>query len=1773
MERKGITRILTGMLFLSPLISDAWRYGTYTKEFRGNWPLTEDAKKLKVEGTEELVFKDYKTEEDVLEGVASEELDNAGFQAIKPDTYDEGKEYWKMKDISAEMLKPFDSKAEEAFAKGPTYECMRNPMVCISRDKDPQKCVKKVHFYDLTDTSGTPSAFQTVRYFKSDEEDADPPETFKEDDNQFYALLAPTLYCSIDYSKVIPVMDGTPEAFYEGGEFPEDKKTQRETQCFNVRGDAQLFIDFGTTKETWAEAGDEPIQVHCAMIVYQMPKDPKDGKKWWLHTGPAIFGPEQEALKPANGAVIARKYTAIIEQMNGVEILTAENATKLETSAVALGLGNDRVGFLSDCGSTFYDEGEGKSCDHSTVYDYHNIEVTAEHGATIRTRVFVTEEGHKIAFDTFHVILPHATGWALQQQMFMNGDRLALNDAGKELAAVVGDLEAIQKRANETKDISVPEKFGFAIKCVEKFRNGEKISFDEVSDTGGGGEGAGGTGSGSSGSTGGGGDEDKSFEDQVKDVLAKFLATDAKAKPKEGMSFEDAAKAIGLDDCKSMSDVMNKVKDVNGPLKEDPMTHLVPPRKISREIEEQLIAYVNCKVQLAKYETEMNDIKKNSALSGLQKNLKKLGLTVAEPKKKKKDDDKKEEQIWTEDELPGKYAALKKECDEFLENLPDSKFKTAALTVAWGSKHKEMGPGGEVDVPDNLEALLKDKADAKALYDGDFKKHFELYNECCSEMYEVTTIIDGKIKVPFPTDGTKSTQQWMLEKIQHKLQEIRKLLGIAGEEKKDDEKKDKEALIAKLREDITNLQNEVNDELSEIQGLTDNWTQAEKDILAAEKVKGDVGNQLKAKLYKLYHEAIKAAETAKDTNVGEAQKKLDEAKQYYGAIQALIKDVKEGGCDLTKLTGAWENKEWAKEDIEAGIKAVKVALSALCGTIPEVKKVLDSGEAEAGSKAMDRGKICALLDQLQAIKEEKHRALLEACFNAFERLISAQMTKNNAKYTPEEKKKKMKIKLGAAQIAFQLVISGGSNPDKLPDELKPLQDKLQKIYNDLAAKTVTLDEGTKKLEEDGMIPTEKQKDLGTLKEQIKTNKLNLLTLKILIRGMSAKNSGDGKVCGIVVGDDEGKKEFQGNTEGAQTILKDLQTASEEVKKEEIKKSIEAAKKEMEDFANDLKDYEDFAKVLGEINWESDDVDGQIATQAGENKELEAQLKLYQQYLAALKSAEEKKDTHDEAQKELDKAKQHLTDLRNQLVASYFPKGNSEWTGNQPTDYENLIKWYQEKVEWLSAIEEKARDTWGDSPSKDYESALTQAKTDLQKCRKGIVELSKATQTEFGGLHSGGKCKETNALQSTAWHSIEALEFTIPLSNEQNEEKETFGNNCAGLKQQMQALTGQVSAWYNEDPTKRSKDVIKELETTFKKEISSIEKCLQDEMNGFNYEYKRDGSVHPKLKWRSSTISLKKHLENAQTALDSARQAFESAKKAAGASPEIKEQYNKCNELYTELMTQQSEFASKITSITIDESWSDKTAMEAKKSEAEKALNEYNIKLTGLQTALTAALGEELSDAEKKAALTNVKQELEKAQKELNENINKTVSDFEGAVTEAQKKAQEAAKIAKIPQELAVKNKEIGQKVGRGTQKLNSASWTQFGKVDKAVRKLVDIILNNPSKSLNELIQEENSKIVPAYEDVCKEYDKLQELSPAVSSSQSHSGSHQQSPQTSQTSSYSKMKQSSVSAPTSPSRGRGKVAPGRYTLRESEAVRTGKRKSIHDLSPKRPSRRR
>lgn len=2083
MERKGITRILTGMLFLSPLISDAWRYGTYTKEFRGNWPLNTDNK-----DTEDIKFAEGKVPEDVLEGVASSELNNAGFQAIKPDTYDEAREYWKMKEISAEMLKPFGEDADAALAKGPTYECMRNPMVCISKDKDPKECVKKVHFYDLTDT-GSYSAFQTIKFDDKGEADLN--------DDQFYALLAPTLYCSMDYSKVVPVDDGKPAAFYEGGEFPEDNKTQRETQCFNVRGDAQLFIDFGTKAETWTEAGDAPIQVHCSMIVYQMPKDTKDGKKWWLHTGPAIFGPELDTLKPDAGDCIPRQYTAIIEQMNGVEILTAGNATKLETSAVAYGLGNDRVGFLSDCSSTFYDAEKGGSCDHSTDYNYHNIEVTAAHGGTVRTRVLSTDkDGKQIAFDTLHVILPHPTGLALQEKV-VNPARLALNDAGKELAAVVGDLEAIQKRANETKDISVPEKFGSAIDLVEKFWKGEKFSFGDVpgddekkdeekkddkkKDDGG---------------------EGKSFEELVNDALAKFR--------KETAGFEDAAKAIGLDTLKNGADVNKKVQEINGPEK-DKFNKPIP-RKISKEIEEKLAAYADCNSQLEKYQKAPMPMLQDAARNNLQKNLKKLGLTVAEPKKKKKDDDKKEEQIWTETELPGKYAAIKKEYDEFLKNLPDSKFKTAALTVAWGSTHKEMGPGGEVDVPDNLEDLLKDKADAKALYDGDFKKHFELYNDCRVSMCDVTLIIDGKMKIPFPASG-KSTQQIMLENIQSKLQELRKLLVIAGEEKKDEEKKEekkehhedgedkhtppfgidfpgkidvggdaelqninsqllilfnsnaelkaaagkidwtkadanekidtltgdgisdaikeqlraylsifskinqcksdpfvkvvnlaglqtdvstfivanykletvlgskkdwrpeeipmgmqkisiglsliesdnetneynafakaaaevnkdetsfinliekqtedlqkqlkaytatyhclfktqgdynkntlKEALfnlgvaqvcwnrlnmfldgkepviaaldgdaktaqdnykvtaggynttlqdiinqakaltgeldrkkfnealyncwnqytaytamidamtptnvdgprdirkaieyygtdlkdkylvelqnafnalkaahdelIVKLATDIKNLQSEVDGKLGDIKALAD-WTQAEKDILSA--LKDDVGKQLKAKLYKFYHDAITAAEATKDTNIAEAQKKLKQAHQYYDAIQALLNS----GCDFTKLAGALENNKLEKDDVGKSIKAVAAALDALhsivslisaefasifedCGTLIKIETILNDDELYG------KDKIVPCVEQMQTVFESKkslpddQREILETYIVAVERLISAQYTEKVEGKEEGADPQKLSVtrqrKLGLSQNALLQFI----NPDAIAKN--PLAENQKTKQSEFQNKYKAVDDSISKLREKA---GEKETWTPVFKQRFVTAMSTRYALEVLSKGMTPTNSGKENLYGMIKQGDRLSELLTSQISATENQLNQDQA-------NKLKNDIEAANKEKEDFANDLKDYEDFKKIFGEINWESDDVAGQIATQAGENKELEAQLKLYQQYLAALKEAEEKRETNPgEAQTALESAKKHLADLKKQLEESNLPKGNPDWTEGQAKDYENLIKWYQRKVEWISAIEKKAREVWGDSPIEDYTTKLDKPKEDLQKYREGIAALSKATQAEFGGQYSGGKCQTTYALSEAASKSIRALESTIPLSDEQNKWTKDFRNNCENLEKQMKELQDQVNKWYNEDTEHRSAGVIQIQTKAFNDQIMPIRSRLED-MNGFSYEYVKTGK-HPLLSWKFEYCPLDSLCDQAQTALDQAKEAFEAAKKAAGASQEIKEQYNKCNALYTELMTKQNELKAKIINIVIDESWSDKTAMEAKKSEAEKALNEYNKKLTGLQTALNSALNE----SDQKAALTNVKQELENAQKELNDSINKTVSDFEGAVTEAQKKAQEAAEKAQIPQKLITVGGKLFSKLEPVVKKFNSTPWNQYLKVLSIYNEIHKKLLSNPSKSVNDWIQDDD--FYSKCQELKREIEALKELTtPAPSSSQSHSGSHQQSPQTSQTSSYSKMNQSNVSAPTSPSRGRGKVAPGRYTLRESQAVLSGKRKSIREVSPKRLSR--
>lgn len=1974
MERKGITRILTGMLFLSPLISDAWRYGTYIKEFRGNWPKNTDYK-----GDVVVTFTDSKAPEDVLEGVASEELNNAGFQKIKDYTHDKDKEYWKVKDISLEMLKQFGLSKAKALAKGPTYECMRNPMVlCIPKDKKFEECVKKVYFYDPTDT-GT-SAFQTVKYTKHEKEDADPPEEFVEYDYQFYALLAPTLYCSMDYSKIVPVDDGKPEAFYEEGEF-DDTKTKRETQCFNVRGDAQLFIDFGTKEEKWTEAGDAPIQVHCAMIVYQMPKDPQDGKKWWLHTGPAIFGPELDTLKPDVGDCIPRQYTAIIEQMNGVEILTAGNATKLETSAVAFGLGEDpndghpRIGFLSDYCSTI--DGE----DNSANYDYHNIEVTAEHGATIRTRVLSKDkDGNNIAFDTFHVILPHATGLALQKEMFMNTDRLALNKPEDELAAVVDVLKAV-------KDISVPEKFGFAIKCVEKFRDSGIFSFDDVpgddekkdeekkddkkKDDGG---------------------EDKSFEDQVKDALAKFR--------KETAGFEDAAAKIKLDTIKSVDALKTNVEDVNK----------AALNIISDDMQGKLEAYVSCQVLLKGYLDATEEMLKGVKLKNLQKNLGKLGIEKIEPKKtakphkENKKNKKKEEKIWTEAELPGKYAAIKTEYDEFLNNIPDPNFKAEAQKIDW-----KVTVGGTLESLDDLRKKAETTAEGKEAVKVDvekFQKKFDAYYNCYISMF----FVENTPPEPVPpkdakVEPAKTAKQNNLEQLQKNLNALKKLLGIAVTDDTDDDEEehhedteehhddakmkmvfgsnhewskedinknaelvfnelnriradgkykdlkdaidrvvpaedkaenlftvvnflgseelkkqlkafyagwyllnevrnyaekdnvndacgnlgtaqvalhvlqvslneikadasltgenlakqteyrtklddynkaikaleDDEALktipdtlteewkafngaiykckcqttvlkllidgmnvgnmgglynicaqidtytngiidpdkgdktylqaaqdaLAALKQayqdlidgiaaDITNLQTEVNGKLGEIKDLVADWTQAEKDILAT--LGNDVGNQLKAKLYKLYHEAIKAAETAKDTNVGEAQKKLDEAKQYYGAIQALIKDVKDGSCDFRLLTGAWATNnpvtgtEWTTNDVYAGIKAVAAAWDALLVLVPEIQHVFTgkdkavkigdilNGDPSKGVAGIlpYATKVFAILNR-KDLKPERRKIVL-TCSVGVERLIDAKFRTQKDGENPDAFLMTLRRKLGLSQNALLQLI----NPDAITNN--PLKGGQIDHQNKFKDKYKAFDK-----EIGGLMSK-----AGSMKDwkQALTQKFisamrTRYALEVLSAGMTEKNSGQ-------------KNDYSMVAQGY--ALSDLLTSQMNAVKtqlnqdqaDKLQANIEAAKKEMEDFANDLKDYEDFAKVFGEINWDGDNVAEKITAQAGGNDELKKQLELYQQYLAALKSAEEKKDTPDEAQKELDKAKQHLTDLKNQLAASYFPKGNpnGDWTPKQTEYYDAERKYYENQLKEIAKIKEASATAKASSLlATSYDDKLRQTEELLESFRKLLVQLGHMDSNAFGASKDQGQWKVVSD-NKPGLDPTQPLKKEFLLNNEQKKEIETFKAKSTQLRNDMQTLKDEIAKWI-EEGNKRSVD-IKANGQTFNNNLKTVDRHFEDV---YNYE-----NIYQNFK-----SAIESCQTEAQTALDSARQAFESAQKAAGLSKEIQDQYNECNALHIELMTKQSELASKIAKIVIDESWAGKDEVKTKQEEAKKALDEYNTRLTELQTALNSALDE----SDQKAALTKVKQDLENAQKELNENINKAINDFEADVSEAKEKAQKAAERAQIPQELAEKNKNLQKKLQKLISKLRDDIGKQYSIVISITLDIYIRIFSDPTKSVQDWLQDQQffalcKRFNEEYGKLCDKIGELKELTvPAPSSSQSHSNSQQQSPQTS---SSSKKNQTSVSAPTSPSRGRGKVAPGRYTLRESQAVLSGKRQSIHEISPRRPS---
>lgn len=1929
MERKGITRILTGMLFLSPLISDAWNNGIGTIEYRGNYT------GLKKAGEDDFItFPKDKEPTDELFRIDSMGLDNEKIKKIGDSTVFlyEGipakgnKDRWYMvgQDLKRE---DFDTEVNEYFhGTLNVYAFMTNPMVYIPCKKDPKPCIKQVRFLDPLATT-----FQVTKSWDDYGFDID---------DKFCALLAPTLYCEVPRAMISLSDDEMPEVFdgfYPEGKLPEDTKKKRETKCFNIRGNAQLFIDFGEQEEDFPTVGK--VSARRSVIIYRMPTaDLATSAIWGLHTGPAIFAPELDDLNKTT----KRNYSFWAPQMDGVKRRADDKQEAFE--AVAFNVYGSEVAFPTDFDCTYGGVTHKKEGDNPDP-GFPGIEVTAEHGATVRTRVLSTDkDGNNIAFDTLHVILPHAAGLVLQNEMFMNPDRLALNAAEQELEAIVASLKAVK----DTPDISVPEKFGSAIDLVEKFWKGEKISFGDGPDFGGGGGGGDEDTGGGGGGTGGGG-EDKPFEDLVNDALAKFR--------KDTAGFEEAATKIKLDTIKSVDALKTNVANVNN----------AAPNTISDDMQKKLEAYLLCKSQLEDYGSAA-EMFKSTKQGQVKSKLKELGLTVAEPKKTATPhkDDKKKDVVWTETELPGKYAAIKAEYDGFLNSLPDSEFKTAALTVAWGSTHKENGPFGDVDVPVNLDDLLKDKDDAKALYGGAFKQHFDLYNECRSDMYDITPIIEGKMKIPFPAKG-KSTQQIMLENIQSKLQELKKLLGIAGddeEEKHEDTEKHHDtkmemvfgsgkadwteeeinkgaeqvfneldriqkkneytdlrnaidqvvngkenlfavidslgtgdlkketlkkqlkaffagwnclqevktyvtksnvnaacgnlgtaqvalhvlqvslneikadaslegenlakqtdyrtqlgkywddikalkdgpalktipdtlpawaafndaiyvckcqvtslelliegmnadnmkdpnnicaqiknyidgkidednrldtddpnetyisraqkafnaltaahqALIYNLRNEIINLQGLVQDavQASGFKGKFDSITWNDAENVKAAMNAAAVNEQLVIKLYKHYHDAITAAEAVKDTNVGEAKTKLEEANQYYGAIQALIKDVKDGGCDFRLLTGAWAinpvtSKAWTQEDIEAGIKAVTAALTALCGTIPEVKTVLDSGEAGAGGKAMDQKKICALLDQLQAIKEEKHRALLEACFVAFERLISAQMTKNNTKYDPEDEKKKMQLKLGAAQVAFQLVINGGSNPDELPPELKPLQDKLQELYNDLKKKTGDLEQAMGKLLKDGMIPEDKQKDLDALKAQIKTNKMNLLTLKILIRGISVKNSGDGKVCGIVVGDEESKKQFQGNTEGAEKVVQQLQEASEKAKKEKLQKDIEAANTERATFESNLKDYEDFAKVFGEINWDGDDVAGQITTQAGGNDELKKQLELYQQYLTAFKSAADKKDAPDEAQEELDKAKQHLTDLKNQLAASYFPKGNpnGDWTQEQIKYYDAERKYYENQLKEIAEIKEasvaaRARSLLAES----YDEKLKQTEGLLKSFRQLLVQLGHMDSSAFGASKDQGQWKVVSG-KKPGLDPTKPLKKEFLLNDEQKTEIDFFKEKSKKLRNDMQALKAEIEKWIKED-SKRSVD-IQAFEKTLDGKLKTVDGHFDDV---YNYE-----NIYQNFKSAIESCQTK-----AQTALNQARQAFESAQKAEGASQEIKDQYNKCNALYTELMTKQSELASKIAKIVIDESWAGKDEVKTKQEEAEKALNEYNTRLASLQTALNSALNE----SDQKAALTKAMQDLGNAKKELNENINKTVSDFEGAVTEAKKKAQEAAEKAQIPQKLIAVGGKLFGKLEPVVKKFNSAPWSQYLKVFSIYNEMYNMLLSAPTRSVNDWIKDEN--FYAKYLELKQEIDALKELTaPVSSSSQTHSSSSTSSSYqtSSQTSSRSRMSSS------------------------------------------------
>ncbi|UPA28142.1 MAG: hypothetical protein LW808_002435 [Verrucomicrobiota bacterium] len=442
MDKKGITKILTGMLFLSPLVSEAWKYSTYVEELRGKWKFTKNVKDWSDNPIDE-----GKEEKDVYEGSRSVVISKPNTFAIFADIdgkFKNDHQMWLAETSNEDgaqgkgVIKNGNSKT---VSNGTRFTYYKHPTIYISKG-NPKDCSMEAAFYDRIPTIKSGEQNVSVLFELKALKDGKGSQSVKIPTAPlFFPLSTKGKVGDVPMSKQI--FDAATKKTFED---------RAKEPCLDFSNTPIIHIDLGLGKATY---NGEEIDAQRFMEFYMLPAEVS---KWYFHPAMALhragllqeeFSPVEYTFSISNDMTPdgIKTWPSSVDGMKGLVIddtLTSINCKAWALSKVSCA-GNEVMTVASAPRTKYFKDGTEAETDQLV-----GVEIQPD-GDILRAAVFYKMGGTTKAFTAIYGFLPYDPAMAMIQKMCTG----ALPDGGKkftELETYSEEMKAVAQILNELKD-------------------------------------------------------------------------------------------------------------------------------------------------------------------------------------------------------------------------------------------------------------------------------------------------------------------------------------------------------------------------------------------------------------------------------------------------------------------------------------------------------------------------------------------------------------------------------------------------------------------------------------------------------------------------------------------------------------------------------------------------------------------------------------------------------------------------------------------------------------------------------------------------------------------------------------------------------------------------------------------------------------------------------------------------------------------------------------------------------------------------------------------------------------------------------------------------------------------------------------------------------------------------------------------------------------------------------------------------------------------------